>query len=109
LRRLTGRQPESEVHYEVGDALGTAEPGSLEFFLLERYLLHARRGGTLWTVQVFHEPYPLLRARVLSLRDGLVPAAGFPPHITEPHTLYSPGVDVDVFLPRIRRIADSAV
>lgn len=35
----------------------TANPGSLEFFLLERYHLYAARGGRLFRGQVAHEPY----------------------------------------------------
>jgi len=37
----------------------TAEPGSLEHFLVERYRLFAERRGRLITAEVAHEPWPL--------------------------------------------------
>ena len=50
-------------------ALFQARPGTLEHFLIERYLLHVRRINGLWTTQVHHRPYPLYRARVHELRE----------------------------------------
>jgi Uncharacterized conserved protein len=84
-----------------------ARPGTLEFFLAERYLLYAFRGGTLYRGQVYHTPYPLQAARLLSLENTLVPAAGIgvanPASPALAH--YAAGVDVDVFpLERVRHI-----
>src|SRR6266536_6573414 len=71
-RRLAGQRPRSFVQFEPGEYLGPAAPGSLEHFLIERYLLHVRRRGRLWRGQVHHPPYPVQRARVLALRDELI-------------------------------------
>ncbi len=103
MRRSTGRRPRLDVEYEIGEALGPAVPGTLEHFLIERYLLHVERLGTLWTVQVHHAPYPLRQARALGVRDQLVAAAGLPePAIPPPLVHYADGVDVEVFAPRVR-------
>lgn len=89
------------VRYRVGDALGPSAPGTLEHFLLERYLLFAIRGGGVLEGQVHHAPYPAHRAEVLALDESLVAAAGLPPTDGPPATVhFAPGVDVEVFGPR---------
>ncbi|RYG49633.1 DUF2071 domain-containing protein [bacterium] len=91
-----------EIEAEFGERLPDAEPGTLEFFLLERYLLYAYREGSLFTGRVFHTPYPLRRAEAISLGEGLVQAAGIEsrPFV---HALASDGVDVMIY--PLRRIA----
>ena len=102
-RRRSGRRPRLAVRYEIGEPLGASRPGTLEHFLLERYLLHLERWGKLWTVQVHHAPYPVRRARVLDLRDELIAADGLPEPVGLPPLVhYSPGVDVEIFPPRVR-------
>jgi uncharacterized protein YqjF (DUF2071 family) len=101
MRRFSGTQPAMYVRYQTGVSIGSAQPGTLEHFLIERYLLHVQRGPTLWTVQVHHRPYPLQQARLVEARDQLVGAAG----ITVPNELplvhYATGVDVEIIAPRI--------
>jgi uncharacterized protein YqjF (DUF2071 family) len=85
---------------EIGEALGPSEPGSLEFFLLERYLLFTEWRGTIYRGQVHHVPYPARRARVHAVESGLLEAAGLPAR-REPPALahYSGGVDIAAFGP----------
>lgn len=73
-----------------------AEVGSLEEFLVERYLLYSRRGSQLFAGRVAHEPYRIQRAQVLSLREDLVKAAGIQVLGPPPLACYSEGVDVSV-------------
>jgi uncharacterized protein len=102
-RRLSDRRSRLAVRYEIGESLGASRPGTLRHFLLERYLLHLERWGRLWTVRVHHRPYPVRRARVLGLRDEFIAADGLPePAGLPPLAHYSPGVDVEVFPPRVR-------
>jgi uncharacterized protein YqjF (DUF2071 family) len=88
-----------EVSYRPGPALDPPKPGSLEFFLLERYYLFSLRRGRVLKGHVHHVQYPAHTADVLSVRCGLVGAAGLeasgPPDLAH----YSPGVDVDVYGP----------
>src|SRR4051812_7298329 len=79
MRRLTGRRGGLRVRYQVGDYLGPSAPGTLEHFLIERYLLHVRRWNGLWSTRVHHHPYPVHRARVLHLEESLLAADGLPP------------------------------
>jgi hypothetical protein len=85
-----------QVEWDIGERLGPAKLGTLEYFLVERYLLHVERLGRLCTGQVHHQPYPLQRAHVLSLKDELVAAAGIDVS-GDPLAHYAAGVDVEVF------------
>jgi hypothetical protein len=79
---------------------GTPAParvGTLEYFLVERYLLYASRGGRLYRGQVHHSPYPLQTAEVLEMRETLVAAAGIARQDEAPLAHYARGVDVEVF------------
>jgi len=57
---------EFEAAWTVGEELGEARPGSLDFFLIERYCLYSARGGKLYRARIFHRPWPLRRADLLS-------------------------------------------
>lgn len=74
--RLGPSRAASTVTAEIGDLV--AEPSPLEVFLTARFGLHCRHAGTSWWIPNTHSPWPLRRARVLTLQDGLVSAAGFP-------------------------------
>lgn len=76
---------------------GHAAPGTLEHFLVERYLLYAERRGQLLRGQVYHRPYSLQSARVTSLQESLLAADGI--EVNEPpcHAAFSQRVDVEIF------------
>jgi uncharacterized protein YqjF (DUF2071 family) len=84
------------VEWEIGDALAPSMPGSLEHFLVERYLLHVVRLGRLLVGEVHHSPYPLQRARVLGIQDELVRAASIAVSGPPPIVHFAKGVDVEV-------------
>jgi uncharacterized protein YqjF (DUF2071 family) len=75
----------------------TARPGTLEHFLVERYLLYAVAGNQLYRGQVHHHPYPLQSAEVHSLDETLLAAAGIVRPDVAPLAHFSTGVDVRVF------------
>lgn len=78
----------------------TASPGSLEHFLLERYLLYAEKNGRLSRAQVHHPPYPIQDATVAPVQEGLIAAAGLVRPERPPDRIHaSGGVDVEVFAP----------
>jgi uncharacterized protein YqjF (DUF2071 family) len=102
-RRRGSGGPELTVDYHIGEPLGPSEPGTLEHFLLERYLLFAWKGGRVLEGQVSHPPYFAHRADVETIHDELVAAAKLPPTKSPPELAhFSPGVDVEVFGPRAR-------
>ena len=76
---------------------GHAVPGTLEHFLVERYLLYVERRGQLLRGQVFHRPYSLQSARIKSLQESLLAAGGI--EVNEPpcHAAFSQRVEVEIF------------
>jgi uncharacterized protein YqjF (DUF2071 family) len=89
-----------DVRYEIGERLGPSMPGTLEHFLLERYLLLSTRRGVVLEGQVHHAPYPAHAARIERIDQQLTTAAGLPASEAPPAAVhFSPGVDVEVFGP----------
>ncbi len=86
-----------EVAWEPGALLGPSAPGTLEHFLLERYVLFAQHRGRVLRGRVHHPPYPARRATLHAFTEGLFAAAGLPPAAGAPIVHASDGVDVDVF------------
>jgi len=76
-----------------------AAPGTLDHFLVERYLLFAQhRSGSLMVGHVHHEPYQLRPVHAVDVAQTLTAAMGCPlaaQHAPD-HVAYSDGVDVRV-------------
>jgi uncharacterized protein YqjF (DUF2071 family) len=75
---------EFEASWTVGDRLGEAQPGSLDFFLIERYCLYSARGDALYRARIFHRPWPLHKAHLSSLRSTMIESQGLPSPKGEP-------------------------
>ena len=76
-------------------------PGSLEFFLAERYLLYSAPGRGLRTARVHHTPYPLQVAAAADVEQTLTSVAGLPACAGPPALIhYAREVDVAIFSPR---------
>jgi uncharacterized protein YqjF (DUF2071 family) len=78
--------------------------GTLEHFLVERYLLYARaaRSGRLYRGQVHHTPYPVQPAEITGLDETLLAAAGIERPDEAPLAHFVRGVKVEVF--SLRRV-----
>jgi uncharacterized protein YqjF (DUF2071 family) len=87
-----------DVVYDVGEALGSSEIGSLQHFLLERYYLFTKHKGHVMTGQVHHVPYPARKASIVSIDESIVAATGLKGGKFET-AHYSDGVEVEVFGP----------
>ncbi len=100
--RKSERAPFVRASWTIGEELGASVPGTLEHFLLERYVLFSEtRKGAIRRGQVHHVPYPARRARVERIEQTLLAAAGLPiePTASPEAVHYSEGVDVEVFGP----------
>lgn len=110
-RRLWPGPPGASLEIEatIGDWIGANEttralpagralPGSLEFWLMERYLLYAQAPGRpLLRGQVHHSPYPVREARLKRLEETLLASSGIKVFGAPVHVAYSPGVSVEIF------------
>jgi uncharacterized protein YqjF (DUF2071 family) len=78
-----------------------AEPGSLEFFLIERYSLFAGNDGELTTISVRHEPYRLGSVKISSWGEHEFTMARLPaPNRRPDHCCAAAPMDLEVLLPR---------
>ena len=96
--RRVGRRAapaEFEAVWTVGDGLGEARPGSLDFFLVERYCLYSARGGRIYRARIFHRPWPLHAARLSSCRSTMIESQGLPSPGAEP-LLHQQGEPIEV-------------
>jgi uncharacterized protein YqjF (DUF2071 family) len=81
-RRTHGGAPAAQFRatWKIGAPLPPAEPGSLAFFLTERYCLYASNKARtkLYRGRVAHQPWPLSAAQVLHYESTLVESHGLP-------------------------------
>src|SRR5262249_23124457 len=95
--RLDTALPATYVYRGEGKARESS-PDSLEFFLLERYYLFARRGSALVRAQVSHPPYRFREAKVHSYStlpatwDGVTLPENQPDH-----QCYVDGLEVKIY------------
>ena len=93
-----GEAEAAEYSYRGNETLKTAAPGTLEFFLLERYLLFSqRKNGKLYCGQVNHKRYQFCEAQVEKWSDAPMKWEGFEVEGKPVSQLYSPGVPVEIF------------
>jgi uncharacterized protein YqjF (DUF2071 family) len=84
--------------YRPEGAVAPAEPGTLEHFLAERYILHTvLPDGALAIGRVHHTPYPLQRAAVTDLDESLMAAAGIARPEGAPLAHFAKEVRVEIF------------
>ncbi len=74
-----------------------AAPGSLEYFLVERYVLYNAVHGRLYRGRIHHEPWPLQGADVSGLEETLLAAAGIARPDEPPLAHYGREVRVEIF------------
>jgi len=98
--RRRGTERTTQLTWRFVEPLGTARPGTLEFFLTERYLMfvHDRRRDRLMSGLVHHEPYPLTSVELERADEVVLAQNGLDRGSAPPvHAIGSRGVDVDVF------------
>ncbi len=74
-----------------------ALPATLEYFLVERYILYAVDDFRLYHGYVHHTPYPIQPARVDALDETLLAANGIARPRSTPLSHFASGVNVEVF------------
>ena len=88
---------EFEACWRKGEMLGEAEPDSLEFFLAERYCLYAANGTDLYRARIFHQPWKLQKAEMISYRSTMVESQGLLTPAGDPLVHYSEGMDTAIW------------
>jgi uncharacterized protein len=97
LRRTDDPPAELQASWKIGEAIPRSEPGSLEFFLTERYCLYSEGGDELHRARIHHEPWSLQRAELVSLRSNMIESLGLPSPKGDPLLHYSEEISVDIW------------
>lgn len=85
------------ARYAPRGKVSPAVVGTLEHFLVERYVLYSYAKGQLYRGRIHHRPYPLQTATVASLEENLVAAAGITRPNDPPLIHYAQEVRVRIF------------
>jgi len=95
------RSDDPPAHYQaswnIGDIIPFSHPGSLEFFLTERYCLYAEDEGQLYRARIHHAPWPLQKATMNSYSSSMIESLGLPAPAGEPVLNYAEELDVDIW------------
>jgi uncharacterized protein len=93
------RGARSTVAIEVGEPFRSDDLGDLDHYLTARWMLYSAHRRGLHQAAAWHEPWPLHRARAVSVTDELIAASGAPPPTGEPLVHWSPRVEVRIGWP----------
>jgi len=88
---------EAEIGRPMGSPHARVNLESLEYFLVERYVLYSVVRGRLYQGRVHHSAYPLAEARLLSSKQTFLGAVGLEMERPPEHLLFSPGVSTEIF------------
>jgi uncharacterized protein YqjF (DUF2071 family) len=98
-RQGTDPKFKTQFSYRARSQPSVAIPGTLEFFLIERYVLFAySKRQKLYAGRVWHHPYELADVEVSILEENVLALDGFlNPSNDACHKIMSQGVAVDIF------------
>jgi len=97
LTRTDDPPAEFEASWKIGKRLPRSEPGSLEFFLTERYCLFAEHDDEIYQARIHHQPWPLRSAELISLESSMIESHGLPTPKEDPHLHYCEELSVDIW------------
>jgi uncharacterized protein YqjF (DUF2071 family) len=100
LRRTDAERPARfDASWEIGKELPEAEPGTLEFFLTERYCLYSASGESIYRARIHHRPWPLRQAALLAHDSDIAESDLLPTLKGKPLVHYAEALAVDVWTP----------
>jgi hypothetical protein len=86
-----------EAAWKIGKPMPESQPGSLEFFLAERYCFYTVSGESVYRCRVHHAPWPLQTATVSHYSSTMIEAAGIPEPTSQPLLQYAEELTVDIW------------
>jgi len=99
-RRAVSPRARFRARWQPGKPLGETIPESLEFFLVERYALFAGTSDRLSTARIYHRPWLLNEAAVLSHESTMIECLGIPEPSGAPLVHFSLSRNVEVWAPQ---------
>ena len=92
-----GAPAELQATWNIGEALPQTAPGSLEFFLTERYCLDCEHRGNLYRARIHHQPWPLQQAELASLNSSMIESHSLPTAEGDPLLHYCEELSVEIW------------
>ncbi len=92
-----GAPAELHTSWGIGGDLPQTQPGSLEFFLTERYCLYSDRDGQLYRARIYHNPWPLQKAGLVTFNSTMIECHGLPTPKGDPLLQYCEELSVDIW------------
>jgi uncharacterized protein YqjF (DUF2071 family) len=92
-----GASAQLDTAWTIGEPLVQMRPGSLGFFLTERYCLYSYHRERLYRSRIFHQPWPLRSATLDGYRSTMVEALGLKEPTSEPVLHYAEAIGVDIW------------
>lgn len=86
-----------QASWQVGETIPFTHPGSLEFFLTERYCLYAEDDGEVYRSRIYHEPWPLQKATLTELESTMIEATDLPTPKGQPLLHYCEELSVEIW------------
>ncbi|MGH9966838.1 MAG: YqjF family protein [Pyrinomonadaceae bacterium] len=83
--------------WQIGQTLDYSHQGSLAFFLTERYCLFSEREGELYRARIYHDPWPLQKATLVSFSSSMIESHHLPTPKGDPLLHYAEGIGVDIW------------
>jgi len=85
------------MKYRPVSEVQVASPGSLDYWLTERYCLYSARRQNIYRAEIHHLPWPLQKAEAVIEKNTITAPLDIPPFSTEPLLHYSSFQDVRIW------------
>jgi uncharacterized protein YqjF (DUF2071 family) len=82
--------------WRAGEPCAESQPGSLEFFLTERYFLYSAAGSRLYRGRIRHRPWPLRQAELRAWQSSMLGPLGLAEPREPPHLRCADRLDVTI-------------
>jgi uncharacterized protein len=83
--------------WSIGERIPESVPGTLEFFLTERYCLYSAKGNDIYRCRIYHRPWPLQKAELNSYSSTMIESHGLPTPKEIPLLHYAEALQVNVY------------
>jgi uncharacterized protein YqjF (DUF2071 family) len=97
LSRTDDPPAEFSASWRTGETLPNAHPGSLQFFLTERYCLYSEHSAKIHRSRIYHEPWPLQKAPLVSFESSMIESHGLPTPKCDPLLHYAEELSVEIW------------
>jgi uncharacterized protein YqjF (DUF2071 family) len=94
---VRGPSAQLDAAWTIGEPLAQARPGSIEFFLTERYCLYSYHREHPYRARIFHQPWPLRNATLDAYESTMVESLGIGEPLGEPLLHYAESIAVNIW------------